>query len=139
MAVLADEFILIHKDSFRTVQNTEQGAYRVFSKTPPLRKRGPDLSCHYCCETGHWEVDCPVLKNKQKQAVLASSLTVRPEVRIAAMPCNDDLAADCLLSYLPFVTSDRVLLPGGDDVPGRILRDTGAADSFISAVSIFFF
>lgn len=115
-------------------------ASRVFYKSPPLQKGEPGLSCHYCCETGHWKVACPVLKNKQRRVqvqaqarltVFGSSLPISSAVRITDVSCKDDLAADSLMSYLPFITDGHVSLPGGDDVPVRILRNMVAVDSCI--------
>ncbi|KAK0144238.1 Pro-Pol polyprotein [Merluccius polli] len=143
-ASLADDFTLTHKSSFRSfssapMMNSEQGAYKTFARssmTTPKTDSG--LVCNYCRNTGHWKVDCPALNRSPQRSrytytkpnALATPVQIgrTTEQRVI---CGNDLAKDCLLSYLPFITDGCVSLPGHDSVPVKILRDTGAVDSFI--------
>ncbi|KAK0150475.1 hypothetical protein N1851_008430 [Merluccius polli] len=140
-ASLADDFTLTHKSSFCSfssapMMNSEQGAYKTFARSSMMTpKTDSGLVCNYCRNTGHWKVDCPALNRSPQRSrytytkpnALATPVQIgrTTEQRVI---CGNDLAKDCLLSYLPFITDGCVSLPGHDSVPVKILRDTGAVD-----------
>lgn len=86
--------------------------------------------CPYCRGKGHWKSECPVLKRKsggQEKGVGLVSLVV---------PVVDSLpgqASSNVYIFSPFITTGFVSLAEKEErVPVRILRDTGAHDTFIS-------
>lgn len=87
-----------------------------------------DRECHYCHRHGHLKADCPVLKMRSgnpKGAGLA--VPVRSAAR--KVKNTESLMLDL---YLPFIREGFVSLQGSDKkVRVKILRDTGAVDSFI--------
>ncbi|KAI2655621.1 Erythronate-4-phosphate dehydrogenase [Labeo rohita] len=63
-AVLADEFVLIHKNSIgyqkeRNYDNLDRSMSNVVCGP---KKVDPNSSCRYCLEKGHWKKECPVLR-----------------------------------------------------------------------------
>lgn len=91
--------------------------------------------CNYCRERGHWKADCPVLKAKSKNTrVVKPAAFVAPVKDSGAFeeppfqPCD----RDALAAFVPFIREGVVSLLGSDGkVLIRILRDTGAYDSYI--------
>ena len=93
-----------------------------------------DDYCNYCCESCHWKVDCLVLQAKNKggrfhvKTVAAASFAGRSSVPFSL--CEPDV----LEAYVPFIRDGFLSLVGNDvKVPIKILRDTGAYDSYIMA------
>ena len=92
-------------------------------------------TCNYCHEKGHWKADCAVLKAKTRR--------VKANVRLVAFaaPVKDCVSelltphtceSQVLESYAPFIRGGSVSLVGSNvEVPIKILRDTGAYNSYI--------
>lgn len=127
-AVLADEFALTHKSVFNTMRgerNVSAGSLPlpVAPKTKveapaPKEKR----ECYYCHKIGHVIADCLMLKKKQQ-----TSFSAQPVGLIKTIPASVDSV------YQPFLLEGFVSFSGqrDDQVEVRVLRDTGAARSFI--------
>ena len=153
-AVLADEYILIHKGTFCKdsvdAQNTsactdklvllhgESSSSRVDRS---WKKRDSSKICNYCQHKGHWKNDCPVLKGRSK---FSGSSQVKPAALAASVPSaqmalqinspSDDL---CPVDkskgdddFAAFISDGYVSLVG-EKVAVKILRDTGAKHSFV--------
>ena len=60
-AVLADEYALTHRMSFRDKQKSEDSQSRTNSSV--------DQVCFYCRKPGHLVAECPVLLKKNTKAV----------------------------------------------------------------------
>ncbi|KAL1246553.1 hypothetical protein QQF64_034598 [Cirrhinus molitorella] len=131
-AVLADEFVLTHKNVF---QPTGAGRGLVqrssaFVLMPKQNGKKPKETreCFYCHKKGHVIADCLSLKNK--------SHSPKKEVAFVS-PClqseHKDVQPDP--TYLPFLFKGFVSLTGRreDQVEVQVLRDTGAAQSFVCA------
>ncbi|XP_059907791.1 uncharacterized protein LOC132457555 [Gadus macrocephalus] len=141
-AVLVDEYELTHKAhmrssnvrkvDFSTNRSVNVGAQsHQASGVDRSSRSDADEGCRYCHATGHSKWTCPVLKVKSKERFFE----VKPDM-LAVSP--SDSSVDSLQptgvnsSYAPFVSSGFVSLKDGDDlVPVKILRDTGASESFI--------
>ncbi|XP_034081218.1 uncharacterized protein LOC117552092 [Gymnodraco acuticeps] len=144
--VAADEFVLLHKSRF----GGRSGALAVFEGSRKVgsfgmepRKLGLVKSegdnndiCHYCREKGHWKADCPALRAKSE----GGRYFVGPVALAAPVKscCVADVltshlgGSEVLASYAPFIRDGLVSLVGSNvRVPIKILRDTGAFDSYI--------
>ncbi len=138
-ASLADNFVLTHRTatvwqtreeaSVARFTNSTSQSGRIFSNKFDSLK-----TCNYCHGKGHWKADCLILKSKNKRtetskfkpAAMANSVHLG-DTEIEVKPLNDYLS-----TYAPFITEGRVsLLDGSVEVPIKILRDTGAVNSFI--------
>lgn len=133
-AVLADEFILTHKNVFASARpeklqiDSSQSQMSRSRFSPPHNKE--ERECFYCHKKGHVIADCLALKRKQQPQpksvgfvkAVKSAVAVHTEERI------DE-------SYRPFVSKGLISLSGTreDQEEVRILRDTGAMQSFILA------
>jgi len=76
-AVLADEFVLIHKNSVyqRDYHFEHQDRPKSLkAEYRPNRNVDPNSICRYCLERGHWKKECPVLKGKYKTSAKAVGL-----------------------------------------------------------------
>ncbi|KAK0140312.1 hypothetical protein N1851_022787 [Merluccius polli] len=121
-AVLVDEFVLTHKQHF-----SSSGPYKQ-EKTERLEKKQSYKlrECHYCHQVGHLIANCSL--RKRREATRAGSpsptglcpLVVTSGVREGPDP-----------TYAPFMLDGYVSLGSDRKCPVRILRDTGAAKSFI--------
>ena len=140
-AVLADEFVLTHKQTFGTPRSesrvfTPSASARMQSSPPrPFPPRSPEeRECYYCHQFGHIKADCFMLKRKLSQPnkrpkevglvqTLVGPVSVTPEM-------EGDMLEPC---YAPFMLDGLVSLSANalNQCPVRILRDTGAAQSFI--------
>ena len=145
-AVSADEYVLIHKGSFkeRAVDRDDAGrrgyGSGVASSDQACAVRTSSLKSDFksrvkldCRESGHWKVDCPVLQAKNKggrsyvKSMAAASSAGRSGGPFSL--CEPDV----LEAYIPFIRDGFVSLVGSDvKVPIKILRDTGAYDSYDS-------
>lgn len=140
-AVLADEYVLIHKtagDSFCKKQNSSGNVVKNSNKAEYyVRKVDLDSTCRYCLEKGHWKKECPVLRNKSKAGgpkavglVSTTALSFKSDVGEGIAYGSDD--RDSLqASYKPFITLGTVSLGELTKVPVKILRDTGSSESFL--------
>ncbi len=109
------------------------------SSKPALSR---DMVCFYCKKPGHKISDCLILKKKERLSkpvalVFTSPFTIdtRDEKDRHLSSSSDKSVDQCITSsvdYTPFITGGNVSLPGSNEtVPVRLLRDTGAAQSFL--------
>ena len=92
--------------------------------------------CHYCQQSGHWKNECPALRGRG-----GGSANVRPTALAAQAPgCSKGVRDPGVLGsctsgrgeYLPFITDGFFsLVGGGVQVLVKILRDTGASETFV--------
>ena len=149
-AVLADEYVLLHKNSYSAFSTATEKVFHKFprvkgapefpkntadSKGAPGTHDKPVGACHYCKSPGHWKNECPVLRSKDrstssqvKPVALANSLSpvvVPVEQQGALLKTRTD-------AYLPFISNGFVSVMGSDkQVPVKVLRDCGSLDSFV--------
>nr|XP_055059873.1 uncharacterized protein LOC129443429 [Misgurnus anguillicaudatus] len=153
-AVLADEYVLNHKVELKKgrskfTDNPEDGAV---PRHVPSDKGERNLRnyvdkndrCAYCHLKGHWKKDCLALKGK----VMRTKSELKPTLTVSSV--ESDINIDCCLDvlqnvakpvvlcndgdtgYAAFITDGYVSLLGCDkQVPVKVLRDTGASESFI--------
>ena len=123
-AVLADEFALTHRISFRDKQKSEDSQSGHYDQT--WTNSSVDQACFYCRKPGHLVAECPVLLKKNTKAVGLVKTISHPSSSLV------QCAHDSRTGYEPFLSSGFVSLTGGKHLaPVRILRDTGAALSFL--------
>ena len=159
--VLADKFVLTHKcvpsSGWVSHQNKTRhppksqpqsgGGNDASRLSPPVSLRRPptnntEVTCNYCKKIGHLKYDCVELcKKKEKENAksfglvascgsVPSSLKNTSSVEHVFACKGDKCKVDA--EYTPFVTKGSVSLADGQSsVPVRILRDTGAAQSFM--------
>lgn len=142
-AVLVDQYELTHKAHTGERLHLASGQKDVYS----FRNRSPNVNvlpatgesrpgvkseseqvCRYCLGRGHWKGNCPVLKSKGKYPyVKPTTFGVAPTVsHCTAVPSEFNP------TYTPFISDGFVSLVGSaEKVPVKILRDTGASESFI--------
>ena len=144
-AVLADEYELTHKvhsgERMRSEWD-EKGGYLIRANGPNVapgsasgeRRVGNEQVCRYCLEKGHWKVNCPVLKSKAKLCYPPA----KPTALAVSAPTLDIRAGSFAApnqngpNYYPFISDGFVSLIGSaEKIPVKILRDTGASESFI--------
>ncbi|KAK0135992.1 Retrovirus-related Pol polyprotein from transposon 412 [Merluccius polli] len=116
--------------------------------------------CNYCLEVGHWKKECPVLRTRnkaetdhgnavacvfsishpEKPAMIDMEVlnVVQPDERKDLEAVSSDKRVTSGVSdvsdYAPFISDGFVSLVGdAHRVPVKILRDTGASESFICA------
>ncbi|KAK7895222.1 hypothetical protein WMY93_020547 [Mugilogobius chulae] len=129
-AELADDFVLTHKGAVggiypakpKPVGNDYEPQLPSFRPSRPLR----DASrCNYCQASGHWKKQCPMLKFRNRSK---SFLPSAP-----ALSCTIDKSYEAVdKDFAPFIHDAYVSLVGGEQrVPIKLLRDTGAKQSFI--------
>lgn len=143
-AALADEYVLTHKSHFEPSRATHKyglrhGPLSEVLNHKPQQKFGHRVpvnvnTCRYCLVEGHWKKECPLLKSKRsgqvKPTVMAAPVTLpdlqvellQSQVKVGSSPCD----------FSAFISDGVVSLVGDSKgVPIKILRDTGASDSFI--------
>ncbi|XP_033986450.1 uncharacterized protein LOC117482461 [Trematomus bernacchii] len=147
-AVAADEFVLLHKSRFGgrsgalTVFEGSRKAVDVGSFGMEPRKLGLVKSevdndiCHYCREKGHWKAECPALRAKSEGGrYFVGPVALAVPVKsccVADVLTSHLCGSEVLASYAPFIRDGLVSLVGSNvRVPIKILRDTGAFDSYI--------
>lgn len=162
-AVLADEYVLTHKRAFESRWVNSQAKTGNFSKnkqptagdtnspqqTPPVNPSGSPsrkaaITCFYCKKVGHKKSDCFPLNKRGKTAKPVGLITscepgkscrqcdTNSEGSLASIKGYEEGSGQT--DYTPFITEGLVSLPGQlYGVPIRILRDTGAAQSFLLA------
>lgn len=125
-AVLADEFALTHKGVFSSAHGDKSSSAVSLRPAPQLKPKVEQprekRECFYCRKIGHLIADCGLLKKKQ-----LNSNSPQPIGLIKTMPIAVDSA------YEPFLSDGFVSFSDqpGDRVGVHVLRDTGAARSFI--------
>ncbi|KAK0150744.1 hypothetical protein N1851_008151 [Merluccius polli] len=161
-AALADDYTLTHKGTFGEPRPyvADSGFRRntpLFDMQPAAglgrvvgsvyrsdhSAREVDKVCNYC---RHWKSECYALRQRSgssgaqngsepQGAGLAAPVVKRVGyVTPESEPSPKTQPSPGFDSYLPFVTEGFVsLLEGDDKVPVKILRDTGAFDTFIVA------
>lgn len=144
-ATIADEYVLSHKGKsrrnypadFGTARPVNNSKFTRFESTRPNRFSkfsGSDQLCNYCHERGHWKTECPVLRNRGghfgAKNVKPAAFTALARRKLSV----SDAQAKNYSGFEAFVSDGFVSLGGNDcKVPVKILRDTGATDSFIRA------
>ena len=126
-----------------------------------VRNKTDEGNCHYCLEKGHWKNECPALRDKKQTGKQQSDWVKGAGCVASAWPKIPTLGLDTCSaeglgcgsahpfveeqkpghagsnqntteSYDPFITKGYVSLVGSPvRVPVRVLRDTGASESFI--------
>uniref|UniRef100_A0A8L0DMS3 ribonuclease H n=1 Tax=Oncorhynchus mykiss TaxID=8022 RepID=A0A8L0DMS3_ONCMY len=154
-AVLADEYVLTHKSVFAEPRiRKEWGRSDRFGLRSPRyfgsraefysTKVEPDShgkadfgqECHYCKGSGHWKNECPLLRSKAayaKSKPTALAAPVPHQFTHDSFPqAQEKVKVHIDPDYLPFITKGFVSMLGSKDlVPVKILRDTGASESFV--------
>ena len=135
-AVLADEFVLTHKSSFIFKQSSGNICDSSFKTTPPRKTRSPNrnmasVECFYCHKMGHIANECFALKRKherQEKKQPPKGVGFAQSVSLETFVSPDEC-------YRPFIFNGSVSLPHAEErgLPIVMLRDTGAAQSFIRA------
>lgn len=103
-AVLADEFILTHKNVFLPTRSENlqpivdvPGVHFVRSKVNSPRAK-EDRECFYCHKRGHIVVDCSLLKRKQQ--LPSKSVGFVKALKTTAVVCSGDEVEE---TYRPFI------------------------------------
>ncbi|XP_041461220.1 uncharacterized protein LOC121412474 [Lytechinus variegatus] len=142
-AVLLDEYVLTHKVVDRSKpqgkvnqsvgkkdyswQDESQGSNNTV-KSGNRQKPVPG-PCYYCKQEGHRMSECSKLKKKREKEGFGE----RKVVPNALASVNRENRA-VSVGYKPFVTEGFVSLSGSsEEVPIRILRDTGATQTLLLA------
>lgn len=134
-AIGADEFVLTHRSIFPSIRSSNtpnknpatRDLTRVFSRMPKVSARSDDQSapggkvrvCFYCRDPGHLIADCQAWNKKNAEG------KIKKVALVQTMSEVEDK------SLLPFLFSGSVSLTDTEHQPVVILRDTGAAQSFI--------
>ncbi len=137
-AVLADEFILIHKNVFLPTRSGNSqpivdvpGVHFVRSKVNSPRAR-EDRECFYCHKRGHIIVYCSLLKRKQQ----LPSKSVGFVKTLKTTVVGDEVEQ----TYRPFILKGLIYFSGNANEQKQItmLRDTGSMQSFVVENSLQF-
>ncbi len=137
-AVLADEFVLTHRNVFPAGRSSNipfanKNTMRDLSRVSPYMSKsngnrdnssafsgGRDKrSCFYCLDQGHLIAECQAWKKKNAEAKTKKAAFVQ------TMSVTKDE------SMQPFLLSGTVSLSDTEHQPVVILRDTGSAQSFV--------
>uniref|UniRef100_A0A3P9JAN5 Gypsy retrotransposon integrase-like protein 1 n=1 Tax=Oryzias latipes TaxID=8090 RepID=A0A3P9JAN5_ORYLA len=137
-AVLADEFILTHKNVFhpsinRNSNNEQKTSPKAARKGMPT-SIGDNRECFYCHKPGHLVATCHVLKKKlTRNSVTPTGVGFVNSVLIEKSSIEQNPQTDVEPNFVPFISHGYVSLTGEDKdkVPVTILRDTGAYQSFM--------
>ncbi|KAL0153990.1 hypothetical protein M9458_050705, partial [Cirrhinus mrigala] len=139
-AIFADEFVLTHKVAFTSPRSSrrtvvERNYSSKATAAVPKDDQNSDSSvmsreCFYCHEKGHLIAACPVLKRKSQR----KAQSTYKSVSLVHTHSSDSLLS-IDPSFEPFVCEGVVAFSelDPDPKPVRILRDTGAAQSFVLA------
>ena len=154
-AVLADEYVLTHKSVFAEPRiRKEWGRSDRFGLRSPRyfgsraefysTRVEPDShgkadfgqECHYCQGSGHWKNECPLLRSKGAYAKSKPTALAAPVphqfIHDSFPQAQENVKVHIDPDYLPFITEGFVSMLGSKDlVPVKILRDTGASESFV--------
>ncbi len=133
--VLADEFMLTHKNVFQSIGAEKSFVPRSSGNVQPTKQNGEKSKetreCFYCHRKGHVIADCLSLKRKQyfpkKEVAFVNSVN-----SCLSSEQKDELPDP---TYLPFLFKGFVSFTSRkeDQVEVQVLRDTGAAQSFVCA------
>lgn len=141
-AVSADEYMLLHKSSFRECRNvlgvrgnvSEATVQEMRSMKVGGFRSGVDNSntCNYCREEGHWKADCPLFQSRLRDVRPSACAAAVTGCCVAEELPSHSCDLSVLAAYAPFIRGGFVSLLGSEvKVPIKILRDTGAYDSYI--------
>uniref|UniRef100_A0A3B1IW77 Gypsy retrotransposon integrase-like protein 1 n=1 Tax=Astyanax mexicanus TaxID=7994 RepID=A0A3B1IW77_ASTMX len=138
-AVQADEFVLTHRQTFRSPVVKVESALGSSAKnshgggSPPRSFSAHE--CYYCHKVGHIAGDCLALKRKLERPNKPQTGGSAKSVGFVDCVCTDmsDCPMQCVdSSFKPFMSRGNVSLGhGGAAASVSILRDTGAAQSLI--------
>lgn len=147
-AVLADEYVFTHNEYVHNMGPSGPGRQRDARSEGSGRPNGArqfefngavardcDRVCYHCQRRGHIKAECHLLKAKSRPFhANAKGAGLAAPVRKAVQQEVKSVGAEACDSYLPFICEGQVSLVGSDKkVRVKILRDTGAFDSFIRA------
>ncbi|KAI2645228.1 Retrovirus-related Pol polyprotein [Labeo rohita] len=138
-AVFADKFVLTHKVAFSSPRSLARTSVdrpnfkRTQKDEQPLDPLLAARECYYCHEKGHLIAACPALQRKNQRKAQNESKSVA-FVRVPSSEVLNSVDP----TFEPFVYDGAVALSNSDSEfrPVRILRDTGAAQSFILASTL---
>lgn len=148
-ALMADEFVLTHQISvnhFNDLSRSKMSVtvipkkITVSSFADNTSHMKAEMVCFYCKKPGHKISDCIALKKKEKgvkPVCLISTSNVnhtpaRFNEQIERVDITEMESVKNSVDFAPFLTEGTVALPNSDEtVPVRILRDTGAGQSFL--------
>ena len=149
-AILADKYIMARKGKLGRsripdvqAKNIGRSAKMSWSESAKpnriSRSGGFDDVCNYCRERGHWKADCTWLKSRFNRGGNTFPKPAALSVPIRNLPVVSDKVLEAVKTgngnfsgFGAFVSDGFVSVSGGrDKVPVKILRDTGAKDSFI--------
>lgn len=145
-ATIADEYVLAHKGKSRRNYSTDlltakpvtHSKFTRFESSRPRhfpKSQSSDQLCNYCYERGHWKTECAVFKSKgghfSAKNVQPAAFTALARRKRSSV---SDAKAKNYSGFEAFVSDGFVSLGGNDSkVPVKILKDTGAINSFIRA------
>ncbi|XP_055721489.1 uncharacterized protein LOC129813225 [Salvelinus fontinalis] len=154
-AVLADEYMLTHKRVYAEPRMRNEwgrsnrfdlrspkyfGSRAEFNSTrvePDSRDKADfGQGCHYCQGSGHWKNECPLLRSKGAYAKSKPTALAAPVlhqfIHDSLPQVQEHVKVHIDPDYLPFITEGFVSMLGSKElVPVKILRDTGASESFV--------
>lgn len=146
-AVLADEYVLTHKrvlPNLKLSQNVSghSNASKMSKEIVPVPAHSPDHrpsrssgivpTCAYCKKRGHVLSECYTLKRKNKTASQPASYRSEVGLCVSNLPVSSNDPISDKHGFAPFIMDGFVSLPGEHlKTPVKILRDTGASQSFI--------
>ena len=128
-AIFADEYKLTHKEVFGAPRGKGPSAT---NSTPPVGAK-EERECYYCHTKGHVQKDCFQLKKKNSSSSKPANVKPTGFVRTVSEQAPNSLAPMRSDGFKPFTFEGMVSLVGDPSgkKPIRILRDTGAAQSFL--------
>ena len=149
-AVLADDYVLAHRDASSGHVNFQQNRNRNYSlrgsppavavSTPTSEHKGVTNPkdyvpvCGYCKKRGHLIPDCFLLKRKNKSNSTASSRTESGlGLCVSTLPLTSRKDESICQAFAPFIMDGFVTLLEEPNarIPIKVLRDTAASQSFI--------
>ena len=145
-AVLADEYVLTHRDNFdKFPLFPERGVIAARTSTSKHQFKGEvtndgkesadvtdGIVCFYCKKRGHMINQCFALNKKNSIPSKTVNLMKTQSVCSAQSSCGPEMIKSGLGIYAPFVMKGLVsLTEEGPRVPITILRDSAASQSVL--------
>ncbi len=138
-AVFSDEFVLTHRVVFSPTKRNFPDRVRsskdatVVPKNISSADSSENSECFYCHEVGHLIANCPTLKRKVGRKANHSKSVALIERQVLSPQQNVSLNSVVESTFEPFICDGVVSLSEAESEIKhiRILRDTGAAQSFI--------
>ncbi len=139
VAVFSDEFVLTHSVVFSPTKRNFPDRGRssknatVIPKNILSAESSENRECFYCHEVGHLMANCPTLKRKVSRKANPSKSVALIERQVLSHEKNVSLNSVVEFTFEPFICDGVVALSEAEFEMKhiRILRDTGAAQSFI--------